>query len=28
MLIVEKAITNEMIEERIKELKPIHPELA
>ena len=28
MLIVEKAITNEMIEERIKELKPIHPGVA
>jgi hypothetical protein len=28
MLIVEKAITNEMVEEKIKELKPIHPELA
>jgi diphthamide biosynthesis methyltransferase len=28
MLIIEKQITNEMIEERIKQLKPIHPELA
>jgi thymidylate synthase ThyX len=28
MLIVEKTITNEMVEEKIKELKPIHPELA
>ena len=28
MLIVEKAITNEMVEEKIKELKPIHSELA
>ena len=28
MLIVEKAITNDMVEEKIKELKPIHPELA
>ena len=28
MLIVEKAITNEMVEEKIKQLKPIHPELA
>jgi len=28
MLIVEKNITNEMVEERIKQLKPIHPELA
>ena len=28
MLIIEKAITNEMVEERIKQLKPIHPELA
>lgn len=28
LLIVEKAITNEMVEEKIKELKPIHPELA
>ena len=28
MLIVEKAITNEMVQEKIKELKPIHPELA
>ena len=28
MLVVEKAITNEMVEEKIKELKPIHPELA
>ena len=28
MIIVEKAITNEMVEEKIKELKPIHPELA
>ena len=28
MLIVEKGITNEMVEEKIKALKPIHPELA
>jgi diphthamide biosynthesis methyltransferase len=28
MLIVEKVITNEMVEEKITELKPIHPELA
>ena len=28
MLIVEKGITNEMVREKIKELKPIHPELA
>ncbi|MGB7953277.1 MAG: hypothetical protein WCF23_04795 [Candidatus Nitrosopolaris sp.] len=28
MLIIEKAISNEMVEERIKQLKPIHPELA
>ena len=28
MLIVEKTITNEMVDEKIKELKPIHPELA
>ena len=28
MLIIEKAITDEMVEERIKQLKPIHPELA
>ena len=28
MLIVEKAITNEMVEEKIKQLKPIHPKLA
>lgn len=28
MLIIEKQISNEMIEEKIKELKPIHPELA
>ena len=28
MLIIEKAITNEMVEEQIKQLKPIHPELA
>jgi hypothetical protein len=28
MLIIEKGITNEMVEEKIKELKPIHPELA
>jgi len=28
MLIIEKAITNEMVEEKIKQLKPIHPELA
>jgi hypothetical protein len=28
MLIVEKTITNEMVEEKIRELKPIHPELA
>jgi hypothetical protein len=28
MLLVEKIITNEMVEEKIKELKPIHPELA
>ena len=28
MIIVEKAITNDMVEEKIKELKPIHPELA
>ena len=26
--IIERAITNEMIEEKIKQLKPIHPELA
>jgi diphthamide biosynthesis methyltransferase len=28
MLIIEKQITDEMIEEKIKELRPIHPELA
>jgi diphthamide biosynthesis methyltransferase len=28
MLIIEKAITNEMVEEKIKQLKPLHPELA
>ena len=28
MLVVEKTITNEMVEEKIKDLKPIHPELA
>ena len=28
MLVVEKAITNDMVEEKIKQLKPIHPELA
>jgi len=28
MLIIEKAITNEMVQEKIKQLKPIHPELA
>ena len=28
MLIVEKNFTNEMVEEKIKQLKPIHPELA
>jgi hypothetical protein len=28
MIIVEKVITNGKVEERIKELKPIHPELA
>jgi diphthamide biosynthesis methyltransferase len=28
MLIVEKNITDEMVEERIRQLKPIHPELA
>jgi diphthamide biosynthesis methyltransferase len=28
MLIIEKEISNEMVEERIKQLKPIHPELA
>ena len=28
MLIIEKAITNEMVEEKIKQLKPIHPRLA
>jgi hypothetical protein len=28
MLIVEKGITNEMVQEKIKDLKPIHPELA
>jgi hypothetical protein len=28
LLLVEKTITNEMVEEKIKELKPIHPELA
>ena len=28
MLIIEKAITDEMVEEKIKQLKPIHPELA
>jgi hypothetical protein len=26
--IIERAITNEIIEEKIKQLKPIHPELA
>ena len=28
MPIIEKAITNEMVEEKIKQLKPIHPEPA
>ena len=28
MLIIEKGITNEMVQEKIKELKPIHPQLA
>jgi hypothetical protein len=28
MLVIEKAITDEMVEEKIKQLKPIHPELA
>jgi diphthamide biosynthesis methyltransferase len=28
ILIIEKAITNEMVEEKIKQLKPLHPELA
>ena len=28
MLIVEKTITDDMVEEKIKGLKPIHPELA
>lgn len=28
MLVIEKAITNEMVQEKIKQLKPIHPELA
>lgn len=28
MPIIEKVITNEMVEEKIKQLKPIHPELA
>ena len=28
MLIVEKGISNEMVQEKIRELKPIHPELA
>jgi|SRR5262245_48175263 len=28
MLIIEKEITNEMVEEKIKHLKGIHPELA
>lgn len=28
MLLIEKAITDEMVEEKIKQLKPIHPELA
>jgi transposase len=28
MLIIEKAITDEMVEEKIKQLKPIHPQLA
>jgi hypothetical protein len=28
MLVVEKTITNDMVEEKIKELKPIHPQLA
>jgi hypothetical protein len=28
MLIIEKTITNEMVQEKIKKLKPIHPELA
>jgi hypothetical protein len=28
MLIVEKNISNEMVQEKINELKPIHPELA
>ena len=28
MLVVEKTITDDMVEEKIKDLKPIHPELA
>lgn len=28
MFIFEKAVTNEMVEEKIKQLKTIHPELA
>ena len=28
MLVVEKTITNDMVEEKIKQLKPIHPQLA
>ena len=28
MIIIEKAISNEMVEEKIKQLKSIHPELA
>jgi len=28
LLIVEKGISNEMVQEKINELKPIHPELA
>ena len=28
MLVVEKTITNDMVEEKIKDLKPIHPQLA
>jgi hypothetical protein len=28
MLTLEKGITNEMVQEKIKDLRPIHPELA
>lgn len=28
MITFEKAITNEMVEEKIRQLKPVHPELA